>query len=80
MIERYLNNRFFTLFILPLFLGLIVVFSFQPFNYTFLNFLILPILFYLIVYIKKNLKVPTGLNHIKKIYFFLVHLLDLDFI
>ena len=56
MLEKYLNNRFFTLYLLPFFLGGITVFSFQPFNYTAVNFLVLSSLFYIIVYIKKRSK------------------------
>ena len=56
MFETYLNNRLFTLFICPLILGSLTVFSFQPFNLSAINFLILPIFFYLIVYIKKKSK------------------------
>ncbi len=37
-------------------MGSLTVFSFQPFNLTFINFLILPVFFYLIVYIKKKSK------------------------
>ena len=56
MIEQYLDNRFISLYLLPFFLGVITVFSFQPFNYTIINFLVLPILFYIVVYIKKKSK------------------------
>ena len=56
MFETYLNNRLFTLFICPLILGSLTVFSFQPFNLSAINFLVLPIFFYLLVYIKKKSK------------------------
>ena len=56
MIENYLNNRFLTLYFLPFIIGSLSVFSFQPFNLTFINFVILPVFFYLIVYIKKRSK------------------------
>ncbi len=56
MIDKLLNNRFFVLFVAPFSLGLISVLSFQPFNYTFLNFILLPLIFYLTVYIKKKSK------------------------
>ena len=56
MIDNFLNNRFLTLYILPFVVGLTSVFSFQPFNFTFINFFLLPILFYLTVYIKKKSK------------------------
>ena len=66
MIEQYLNNRLITLYILPLVLGSLTVFSFQPFNYTFINFIILPILFYLIVFIKKKSKSVYRIKPFKK--------------
>ena len=79
MISKYLDKRFITLFLLPLSIGSLSVLSFQPFNLTFINFFTLPACFYLIVYIKKNQRVSIEKNHIKKIYFFLVQPLVLDF-
>ncbi len=54
--EKLLNNRLFILYLLPLSLGALTVFSFQPFNFSFINFIVLPIFFYLTVYIKKKSK------------------------
>ena len=54
MINKILNNRFIVLYFLPFFLGLLTVFTFQPFNFSFINFFILPVLFFLIVYVKKK--------------------------
>ena len=79
MLEKYLNNRFFTLYLLPFFLGGITVFSFQPFNYTAVNFLVLSSLFYIIVYIKKRSKSKYRKKPFKKIYLFLEQFLDLVF-
>jgi len=56
MLEKYLNNRFLILYLTPFIIGLLTVFSFQPFNITFINFLILPVFFYFIVYINKKSK------------------------
>ena len=56
MLEKYLDNKSFSLLFLPFFLGSITVFSFQPFNYTLINFIVLPIFFFLITYIKKKSK------------------------
>ena len=56
MVEQYLNNRLIVLYIIPFLLGLLTVFSFQPFNFSIINFFILPIFFYLIVFIKKKSK------------------------
>ena len=54
--ESFLNNRFYTLLFFPFILGALTVFSFQPFNFSFINFIVLPIYFYLAVYIKKKSK------------------------
>ena len=56
MIENYLDKRFLSLFLIPLLLGALTVFSFQPFNLTIINFFVLPLIFYLLVYIKKKSK------------------------
>ena len=54
MIKRLLDNRFFILCIFPFFIGSLSVLSFQPFNFTIINFLIFPLIFYTIVYISKK--------------------------
>ena len=54
--EKFLNKKLLTLFFFPFIIGSLTVFSFQPFNLTIINFLILPIFFYLIIYIKKKSK------------------------
>ena len=56
MLEKILNNRTFVLYLLPFFLGLLSVFSFQPFNFSFINFFLLPVLFFILVYVKKKSK------------------------
>ena len=56
MIKEYINKRFYILCIFPLLLGSFTVLSFQPFNLTFLNFIIFPLAFYSIVYITKKSK------------------------
>ncbi len=56
MIEKYLNNRFLTLYFWPFTLGSLTVFSFQPFNFLLINFFVLPLFFYLIVFINKKSK------------------------
>ena len=56
MIEKFLNNRIIVLYLFPFSLGLMTVFSFQPFNLSIINFIILPIFFSLIVYVKKRSK------------------------
>ena len=79
MLVKYLNNHFLTLIVIPFLLGTLTVFSFQPYNLTLLNFFILPIIFYLIIFIKKNQKARTEKNHLKEICLFLVRHLDLVF-
>ena len=56
MFEKYLDNRLITLLLLPFAIGSLSVLSFQPYNFTLINFFILPLFFYLIVYIKKKSK------------------------
>ena len=56
MFEKYLNNRNLILYLFPFLLGSLSILSFQPFNFTIINFLILPLFFYLIIYIKKKSK------------------------
>ena len=56
MIEKYLNNRFLILYIFPLILGSLITLTFEPFNFTIINFLVLPIFFYLLNYINKKSK------------------------
>ena len=57
MLEKYLNNRFFIICLIPSILGALTVLSFQPFNFTIINLIIFPLLFYLINYINKKSKV-----------------------
>ena len=56
MIEKFLNNRFLTLYIIPVTIGSLSVISFHPFNITIINLIIFPLFFYLIVYINKKSK------------------------
>ena len=79
MLEKILNQRAVTLYFLPFVIGSISVLSFQPFNLTIINFLVLPVFFYLIIFIKKNLKALIEKNLLKKIYLFVDHHLDLVF-
>ena len=65
----FLKNRFSILYIYPFFLGSLTVFSFQPFNLTFLNFLVLPIFFYLLVFINKKSKSTYRKKPYKKNFF-----------
>ena len=66
MFEKYLNNRYFVLYIFPFLLGGISILSFQPFNLTIVNFLVLPLFFYLIIYVKKKSKSTYRIKPFKK--------------
>ena len=54
MVKKLFSNRYFILFILPFLIGSLSVLSFQPYNYTIINFLIFPAFFYTIVFISKK--------------------------
>ena len=56
MFEKYLNNRFLIIYLIPFILGALTVLSFHPFNITIINLIIFPLFFYLIVYINKKSK------------------------
>ena len=69
-LEKILNNKNFVIFILPFFLGLLSVFSFQPFNLTFLNFFIIPCLFLLLTYVqRKSRNIYRKKPYLKNIFF-----------
>ena len=56
MILNFLNSKFFLVFLFPLILGSLTVFSFQPFNHNYINFLIIPALFLVTTYVQKKSK------------------------
>ncbi len=56
MLSKLLNNRSFLVFLLPLGLGALSVFTFQPFNFSIINFFIFPTLFLLISYVNRKSK------------------------
>ena len=56
MILKFFSSRFFLIFLFPLILGSATVFSFRPFNFSYINFLILPALFLLTTYTQKKSK------------------------
>ena len=70
MVKKLFDNRYFILYFLPFLIGSLSVLSFQPFNFTFLNFFTLPACFYLIVYIKKKSKGIYRKKPYKKNLFF----------
>ena len=54
--ESISRNRFLNLFFFPFCIGSLSVLSFAPFNYTFINFLIFPLLYLILLNIKKKSK------------------------
>ncbi len=80
MLNFFLNKRISILYFIPFFLGLITVLSFQPFNFSLINFIVLPILFLLIVYVNKGSKSTYRKKPYKKTYLYLVLFLVLGFI
>ena len=54
MLEKYLDNRFLTLYFIPFIIGSLTTLSFLPFNFTIINLIVFPIFFYLIIYINKK--------------------------
>ena len=56
MIYKFFTSKFFLIFLFPFILGSITVFSFQPFNFSYINFIVLPILFLLTTYTRKKSK------------------------
>ena len=53
---KLLENKFFVIYLIPFFLGLITVFSFQPFNFTIINFFSITCLFLIFFYLNNKIK------------------------
>ena len=70
MFEKFLSNRFLVLYLCPFSLGSLSTLSFQPFNLTIINFIIIPLLFYLIIFINKKSKSIYRKKPYKKNLFF----------
>ena len=56
MIFSFLTSRFFLVFLFPFILGISTVFSFQPYNFSYINFFIIPALFLVTTYVQKKSK------------------------
>ena len=54
--ESISRNRFLNLFFFPFCIGSLSVLIFAPFNYTFINFLLFPLLYLILLNIKKKSK------------------------
>ncbi len=46
MSKNFLDNRLLTLCLIPLIIGSFTTLSFQPFNLTIINFIVVPIFFF----------------------------------
>ena len=56
MFQSINNNRILLVFIIPFLLGCTSVLTFQPFNFTLINFVIFPIIFHILCEINKKSK------------------------
>ncbi len=79
MFDRILNNKTILVFIIPFFLGLLSVLSFQPFNFTLINFLIIPIFFLILSNINKRSKNKYRKKPYLKNLFFAGYLFGIGF-
>ena len=69
MLNKLLSNRLFVLYLAPFIIGAFSTLSFEPFNLTIVNFLILPIFFYFIILINKKSKSVYRKKPFKKNFF-----------
>ena len=79
MLNYVLNSRAILIFILPLALGLLTVFSFQPFNFTIINFVVLPILFLIISNVNKRSKSRYRKKPYLKNFFYIGYFFGIGF-
>ena len=54
--KKFIENKISMVFILPFLLGSLSTLSFQPFNITLINFVILPAIFLILIFVKKKSK------------------------
>ena len=79
MLKKILNSRTLLVFTIPFLLGLLSVLSFQPFNITLINFLIIPIFFLIISDINKRSKNKYRKKPYLKNLFFAGYLFGIGF-
>ena len=70
MIEKYLNNKFIILYLIPFVIGSLTILSFNPFNLSIINIFIFLIFFYLLIYINKKSKAVYRKKPYRKNFFF----------
>ena len=56
MLEKIINQRLYIVYLIPILIGALSVLSFQPFNFSIINFLTIPSLFLILTYISKKSK------------------------
>ena len=66
-----LDNKFFVLYLAPFLLGGATIFSFEPFSFTFINFLTFPAFLYLIFEVKKKMQSKYRKKKSNKYFFYL---------
>tara|TARA_B100000959_G_scaffold19831_1_gene19125 strand:+ start:4343 stop:5209 length:867 start_codon:yes stop_codon:yes gene_type:complete len=70
-LRNLVDNKIFVIFIAPFFLGSITVFGFAPYNFTFINFIVFPILLLLISIVKKKTQTNYRKKKSKRYFFYL---------
>ena len=76
---KILENKFFVIYLIPFFLGLITVFSFQPFNFTIINFFSITCLFLILSYVNKKIKKKYRKKNFLKNFFFIGYFFGIGF-
>ena len=79
MLNYILNSRIILIFILPFVLGLLTVFSFQPFNFSIVNFVVLPLLFLIISNVNKRSKSRYRKKPYYKNFFYIGYFFGIGF-
>ena len=79
MFNHIQNNRIILVFILPFFLGALSTISFQPFNFSFINFFILPSLYLILSFVSKRSKNKYRKKPFLKNIFFVGYLFGIGF-
>ena len=77
--NQVLNSKFLIIFFFPFLLGILTVLSFRPFNFTFINFFIFPLLFFLIIFINRKTKNKYRAKPYLKNLFFLGYFFGFGF-
>ena len=65
------DNKIFVVFIAPFFLGSITILGFTPYNFTFVNFIVFPILLLLISIVKKKTQTNYRKKKSRRYFFYL---------